>query len=164
LKRFFFDLADSILKFERNLRNRSRERENQILPSHCPRIAIRFLNRDSVPRIRSPKGERKGLDSRVLKLDCENVIGDSVLLPHQLIQAMFRYDATTLPIRIHTMIFARRLAVNGHSIPHRFAIGGWTEHQMQVARMKVEDDFSAGRLEDRALFVIDPFAGQSPLV
>jgi hypothetical protein len=68
------------------------------------------------------------------------VIGDGALLPHQLIQAMVSHDPVALCIRVHTMIVAGRLAVNGHPEMNRLSIGRLTEYKMQVAGMKMKDD------------------------
>jgi len=104
------------------------------------------------------------LHSWVLKLDCEDVVCDGSFLPHQLIQAMVCHDAIALCIRVHAMIVAWSLAVNGHPEANRLSIFHWTKHEMQVAGMKMEYDLPIGRFENRNLFAIDPIAGKSPLI
>ena len=78
------------------------------------------------------------------ELDCEDVVGDGALLPHQLIQAMVGDDAIALGIRVHTMIVTGRLTVNGHPKANRLAAGHWAEYKMQIAGMKMKHDLSTG--------------------
>jgi hypothetical protein len=92
------------------------------------------------PLARSSEREGKSLYSWILKLDCEDVVGDGSLLPHQLVQAMVCHDAIALRIGVYSMILPRSLAVNGHSETDRLPVGRRTQHKVQIASMKMKHD------------------------
>ena len=100
---------------------------------------------------------------RVLKLDHKGVVGDRALQPHKLIEAVIGYDAIAFGVGVHSMIFSRSLAIDGHAKANRFAVAG-PEYKMQIAGMKTERNLAAGGVQYGELIAIEPSAGERPLV
>ncbi len=112
----------------------------------------------------SSEGEGKRLDARVQKFDCEDVVRDAALLPHELIQAVSGHNAVALRVRIHPMTLSRSLPVNCHSEANRLAVRTRTEHKVPIASVEMKDDLSPGGLKHSNLLVIGPSARKSSLV
>src|ERR1700733_2269767 len=88
----------------------------------------------------SAEREREGLYAWVEEFDGKCVVRDGALLPDELIEPLFGDGAVSARVRIDATRIARRLAVNRHAKAHGFAARGRSEHQMQITRMKAEDD------------------------
>jgi hypothetical protein len=104
------------------------------------------------------------LDARIQKLNGKGMVLDRVLLSYQLIEPVFRDDAISLRVRVHSMILSWSLPIDGYAKADRLAVRRGAKHHMEITRMETKDDLSSSRLEHGNLAAIEPLACESPIV
>src|ERR1700733_9122359 len=123
----------------------------------------RFLITVSTSR---PLSERKRvrLHAIVQKLDRESLIVHVIGLTDQLVQALLSNDTDAFRIDIDTVVRSRSGAIEGHTKANRFAIGAWSQDEVQITGMELEHYCSRCAHEHGLVLANQPGPSQAPMI
>src|ERR1700691_2972235 len=100
----------------------------------------------------SAEGERKGLRTRIKKLDLEPLVRNRLRLSDQLIQPLLDHRALALIINVNAVRSEGRLSVDEHAKSHGGSSDRWSHDEMKIARMKAVRDAPIGLVQHDRLF------------
>ena len=92
------------------------------------------------------------------------MVGDRVSLANELIQALARYDASSICITIRPVACSRRRSVDRDLEVNRTSGRPRSEHKMKIPCMKAVDDCSIRLVQQSVLARDRPVSRQTPLI
>jgi hypothetical protein len=120
--------------------------------------------RDPTSLGRSTEGERKRSDTRFQELDLEGPLDAAMGLADQLIEPLARDDTFSGVVDVDAVVAPGRLAIEGHSKRHRFAVETRSDDEMKVTAPEPEDDPTTRAPQLRPVLVKGPTSHETPLI